>query len=268
MMWASGQEQCMAPIYEVIAGKLRGAIDEGVHAHLPGDQLPTMAEVAAEYGTTTTTVQKAFDILRTEGRIARRGTRYVVRGPVRPLMQHVVPLGPDQRTLDTWASDMLALGRDPETKSEGGLEIPKHQDVPARVAEALNIDGPGQVVVRRSTHLADGVPRELEDAYVPMSIAQGTPLMFPDDSHPAVVAELDRLGIHVSGPSDFLDARPATESEATALGLERRAWVQEITRICYGPDGVPVLAIVIVYGAGSIVRVYDGPVSPPVSPGA
>jgi integrase len=77
--------------YEVIAADLREQIVTG-HLHA-GDQLPTVAELATRYSVAVGTVQRAIDVLRSEGLVdASRGRRSVVVFPARRL-----PAGEDVR---------------------------------------------------------------------------------------------------------------------------------------------------------------------------
>jgi DNA-binding GntR family transcriptional regulator len=55
------------PPYRVVSAALRDRIDAG--EWLPGEQLPTVRDVAAEYGVSVTTVRKALGILQADGLI-------------------------------------------------------------------------------------------------------------------------------------------------------------------------------------------------------
>lgn len=63
--------------YERVAGSLRVAIEEGQLS--PGDQAPTVDQLAAAHGVSAGTAHRALALLKTEGLItARRGSRSVV----------------------------------------------------------------------------------------------------------------------------------------------------------------------------------------------
>lgn len=53
------------PPYRAISAALRGRIESG--EWLPGEQLPTVREIAAEYDVSVTTARKALDVLATAG---------------------------------------------------------------------------------------------------------------------------------------------------------------------------------------------------------
>ena len=66
--------------YEQVAGHLRASILTGDLN--PGDRLPTVADLAAEYGVSKTTVERAIDILKTEHLVvARQGAGTFIREP-------------------------------------------------------------------------------------------------------------------------------------------------------------------------------------------
>ncbi|WP_211212972.1 GntR family transcriptional regulator [Actinopolyspora mortivallis] len=68
--------------YEHLAAELRDAITNGTYS--PGDELPTVTDLAATHGLSAGTVQRAITMLREEGLInVARGRRATVahRGP-------------------------------------------------------------------------------------------------------------------------------------------------------------------------------------------
>ncbi len=67
----------------VIAGKLRGAIEDGTYGH--GQRLPAERDLAAYFGASRTTVREALRRLETDGLIMRRvGSGTFVHWPSRP----------------------------------------------------------------------------------------------------------------------------------------------------------------------------------------
>ena len=77
----AAQREARGP-YEIIAAELREQIAAGqLHA---GDQLPTIADLAASHRVAVGTAHRALDLLRSEGLVeASRGRRATVRGPLR-----------------------------------------------------------------------------------------------------------------------------------------------------------------------------------------
>lgn len=70
--------------YEKVAAALREEITSGRRA--PGDNLPTVVELAAAYGISTGTAQRAVTLLRDEGFVSvARGKRAVVTPDPEPI---------------------------------------------------------------------------------------------------------------------------------------------------------------------------------------
>ena|SRR6266566_3347600 len=69
------------PAYQRVADDLRKAIAAGTY--VPGDQLPTLAELTAKYGLATVTVRDAIKELIREGLVVSRQGKgaYVLRQP-------------------------------------------------------------------------------------------------------------------------------------------------------------------------------------------
>lgn len=241
-------------IREEIAGKLRAAIAEGRKGFRPGDPLPAMKDVPDVLGIPAAagTVQRVYEELSSEGLIVREGRGYVVRGPVAPLQQ--IAFGPIGHAGAAWAEDMLAIGRRAGTDLLG-VTYPSR--IPAPVVEAFDITGDpaGQVVLRHHLNRVDGQPKQIEDIYIPASIAQGTNLTKPTDID--LTAEFRLQDIELEAPREMVTARSATDEEAAALNLTRRTTVQEIIRLdVVADDSVPMVTVLI-YAAGSIVRRYQ-----------
>jgi DNA-binding GntR family transcriptional regulator len=67
------------PPYLVIAADLRAAIESGQYR--PGDALPSINQLAQEYGVAKTTAQKALRVLKDEGlAVGRHGWGTIVTG--------------------------------------------------------------------------------------------------------------------------------------------------------------------------------------------
>jgi len=69
------------PAYQRVADELRHAIASGKYA--PGDQLPTLAELAEQHGIAVMTVRESIKILVTEGLVVSRQGKgvFVLRTP-------------------------------------------------------------------------------------------------------------------------------------------------------------------------------------------
>ncbi|GAB2480972.1 GntR family transcriptional regulator [Nocardiopsis aegyptia] len=110
-------------------------------------------------------------------------------------------------------------------------------DAPTDVAEAL--DGQDRVVTRRRVMLFDDVPVELTDSYYPLSVASGTPLEEKRKVRGGAPTLLAELGYAAHEVVEDVCARPATDDEATALGLPVGSPVLVLLRTTHAADGSP-----------------------------
>jgi GntR family transcriptional regulator len=173
--------------YEEVAADLRRRIDEG--EFVPGDTLPTTADLMERYGYSKETVRAAVDVLAKEGLvrvIKRRGTvvqdrtvgrRRIARSTTvmrDPLRGYVFP----------------AASRPDEPWEVHGQPKRMFAPIPAGVAERLGV-GPGVEVMRRRrvTSPAGEPPFQIADAWI----------------HPDVLAEAPQAGEIGTGPGGYLD---------------------------------------------------------------
>jgi 8-oxo-dGTP pyrophosphatase MutT (NUDIX family) len=174
--------------YQEIAARMRDRIVAG--RWLPGDRLPTLAELQAEYGRSKNTIVRALAILQAEGRVVTRGKSHYVQeaGPLpepaaRPEHQPVVaavvtshlgvlgsrrndrtpPWGFIAGEIEPGESQVDAAIR--EVKEETGLDVRAgHQEIGRRVHPAT-----GRTMIYlactpvRSTDAVVGDPEELAE---------------------------------------------------------------------------------------------------------
>lgn len=214
---AEGKE---APLYRELAQTLRNRIVSG---DLPaGALLPTEFELAAEHRVSRSTVRLALKLLNNEGLVSagrgrsgrrvRDGRRLAFRGSVSESMDRA-----DKRSVtgvDAWVADVKEDGREPSQTITVNIvnaseEIAKRLDVP--VGEP--------VVARRRTRMVDGDPHNTADTYYPMDIADGTPIMKPNDVTQGIIALMRELGYVQVRYVDELVCRMPTPEESNALDI-------------------------------------------------
>jgi GntR family transcriptional regulator len=235
------------PIYEEIAAEFRAAIERGDYQ--PGQQMPTLVEAAAARGVNKFTVRDAYTRLTEEGLlIQRERVGYFVRGGGRRLP--VRAWRDVNERLDTWSVDMANHGHEPETTIEVIVRRP-----PARVADLLGSDC--TAVVRRVQYFMGGKLAQTAELYVVRALAEGTPLMEPDDIQPTVYdlfASLDRAVVE---ETDAVTSRPASSVERAAYALPVPAVIQEIHRVGLDATGAPVFAQVVTQPGEDYELVYS-----------
>ena len=128
------------PKHRQIADELRGQINRGELA--PGAQLPSEAELGAEYGASRTTVRAALGTLTNEGLIASeagrgsfvRQRRHLVYRPQEDFQPR--PASPE---MDAFMTARLEEGRVPSQTIDVAIVTPPHD-----VAERLKLAGDAQ----------------------------------------------------------------------------------------------------------------------------
>lgn len=205
--------------YELIAEEIRTKIRDG--ELVEGERLPSIRELAPQYGAATATVRHALTWLREEGyiRTSPRGTFVADNPPVAPSSQ-------DRLTCARRTGSILAKG---ETKrvTDASLVVP-----PLYVAELFDLD-PGDQVVRRQFVTGKGSRRlGFAVSWYPAQFSAMIPDLLstnPSKADSAVKLITEATGRKVKYGRDSMHGRAADEREANFLGL---------------PVGAPILALV------------------------
>jgi GntR family transcriptional regulator len=114
------------------------------------------------------------------------------------------------------------------------------------------------VVVRRRVRKVDGEPHNLADTYYPMDIAEGTPIMYPDDVKPGVNALLRDMGYEQVRFVDELEWRMPTPAETDQLEIPVGVPVLIHTRTGFTIDR-PVRVVVTTWPGDRARMVYELP---------
>ena len=166
------------PEYMQVADAIRRAIEAGEWA--PGSLIPPEPELAARYGTTRATVNRALSVLRAEGLVRPkqgRGTTVrelpvLHRDAARRQRREVREEG---HARDAFEGELRALGY--TARSDVTVtEVP----APAAVAELLGVDEGAMVLARRREMYANDLPVQMATSYIPLDIAAGTPIAETD----------------------------------------------------------------------------------------
>jgi GntR family transcriptional regulator len=213
-----------------LADLLRQGIESGEYP--AGSTLPSEPELAARYGVTRQTVNRAEQILRAEGLIrVERGRGTIVR-PI-PVIQRqaATRYKKEQRERDggrgAFYAEITAMGLEPETVTEISREIP-----PPDVAAVLEVNPDAEsVVVRRRKMYASGEPVQLAPSYIPADIANGTALAELDSGPGGIISRFAELGYPQDRITEKVRIRRCTPEEADFLRLEDSQFVAEIFHV-------------------------------------
>jgi DNA-binding GntR family transcriptional regulator len=215
--------------YQSLAQLLRDAINQGEFAN--GRQLPTEAELVADYGVSRQTVRRALQELVAEGLVSR------VRG--RGTFAVSAASGQYLRSVGS-VEDLLALSVDSVMEIVRPLQ--RRADVVA--AGRLRADS-DQVMTGLFRRLHDDMPFSVTEIYLPLAVGQRitqagallsageilprTVISFVDETNPEPIA-----GAHQS-----ITATAVPEHLAELLGCRPNAPVLRIDRLYFDAHGQP-----------------------------
>jgi len=222
-----------------LADILREAITRGEYG--PGAALPSEPELAARYGVSRPTVNRAILILRNEGLVhVERGRGTFVREvpPIprfanRRYTRAARERGQARGAFDT---EIRQLGFEPSSD----LVLVGEIAPPTMIAEALQLSSGKSVLVRKRHMFASQTPVQLATSYVPWSIAQGTQLEQKDTGPGGTYSRLAELGHAPSRFTETLRARTPSDEESAFLRLTEGQLVIEILHIAWDAKDKPV----------------------------
>ncbi|HEY9411756.1 MAG TPA: GntR family transcriptional regulator [Jiangellaceae bacterium] len=205
---------------EIYAGRLR-----------PGDTVPSVRELAAEYGVSRNTADKALSALRSEGvvvAIVGVGTQ-------------VADQAPTVQTGGTRIRRMLSTGRSTRVGERSEILSSELTAAPDDVAVALNIEAGSPVVRRRRRFLDEYGVAAISTSWLAGSLADVAPeLLSPKSIEGGTIGAVSRATGRQPAPGlDTAKARLATEEDAEALGLDLPSAVLVVETRLSDEDGVP-----------------------------
>ncbi|MGW2055556.1 GntR family transcriptional regulator [Streptomyces sp. NPDC001840] len=245
------------PPYLRIADVLRQRIAD--QEWMPGDRLPSRAQLAEECGVGENVIRRAQELLISLGVLeGRTGSGTYVAEP-RERLRLVRSQYREQRGGSPFRADMGSLGKRGTWESRTDAKIP----APADIAARLGISE-GDLCVRTAYEfLVDGKPAQLSTSWEPYDLTAGTLVVLPEGGPHAGAGVVDRMaeiGITVSHAVEQPEPGQANAEEATLLGVQRGALITRIRRTYYSDDARPVETADIVIPAATCEIVYEVPV--------
>lgn len=235
----------MAKAYERIADELRAQIRGGLL--VPGDRLPSEADLIRSTGRSGPTVQQALRVLQAEGLIERQhGRGTFVRRP-RLMVQRT-------NARHQWEKDRA---RAPErqrsatgaTEHDTGLKADdlvfhaayREIEAPPEIAATLDVEEGTALVERtyRTRYSAERSPFGLVTSYLIRDLVEGNPDLLDEAKEPwpgGTSNQLRTVGIEVDRVEERVTARPPTVEEAAELGLPPGTSVLVLRKILYDTD--------------------------------
>jgi len=253
------------PLYRQIADQLRRMIESGELQ--AGMQVPTEDQLMATHHASRNTVRGALKELTTRGLVQTlHGKGTFVSERVQPI---VITLTSDPETGRgggegrVYTAEVEASGRYPEM-SDPEVTLIK---AGSAVANALQIQEGGWVIVRHQNGYVDSLPWSQQTSYYPRSLEVRAPrLTTEEDFDEGVVAYLAALGIEQDGYQDAIDWRSPDEAETIYFDLPADGHIQvvEIRRVTFDQNETRVRLTVTVYRADRnrfVINVGNVPLS-------
>lgn len=209
------------PLYVQAAGQIRLKIEKG--DWLPGQQLPVIEALQAEFGLSRATIREALEVLESEGLIERfRGRGTFVRSHLPERRSHVLPTRWDEliRGLKTIKPELVA----PISEEDGAFL----RDVQAGSAVGL-------YVRFQRVHSRGSEPYCLIDIHLRKDVFAADSERFQRD--PVVLVLVERHGELAAAARQRVTFSIADERTASALGIALGAPVVEILRTITDADG-------------------------------
>jgi GntR family transcriptional regulator len=218
-------------VYRQIADNLRASIES--RELPPSAQLPSESSLVTEYGVSRVTARRALSVLVTDGLVtAEHGRGWFVRRqpPVRRL-----------------SSDRFARRREGKAAFTVDMEANNRSfvvdviyvgkgSVPAEIAERLSLAPGAEAIVRRRRYLTEGQPIEYATSYIPLDIAEGTPIAEPNSGPGGIYARMEDQGYIFERYEEEVTARMPSEEEARVLALPAASPVLHLVRTAVASD--------------------------------
>ena len=131
---------------------------------------------------------------------------------------------------------------------------------PPQAASRLSLPDGGEVAIRRRRYLAEGQPIEYATSYIPLDIADGTPILEPNSGSGGIYARMEERGFLFERYEEEVTARMPTEEETRALALPAASPVLHLVRTAFA-SGRSVEVCDTVMDAAAFVLFYTLPAS-------
>lgn len=232
-------------VQDQIASYLRERILDGEIE--PDGQLPSSRELLAQFGAAAQTIKNAMSTLEAEGLVyTRRGAGvFARRHPQRTMTPAEYKQPPTDGSKYQWITAANSKGLDGRSELLDVTEV----EPPALVRQAFMLAKGETALLRRQVlYLApqDGdqeeQPCELVEVYIPLNLAEGTPIM----ERRRIKGGTGRVLLEAGFPSlrcvDKVTARWPTPQQQKALKLPTKLPVLRQFRVTYSVDDRPIQA--------------------------
>lgn len=236
------EEESVWPVQDQIAAYLRDGILNGDFP--PGKPLPSSRKLNEQFGAAAQTIKNAVSILEKEDLVfTRRGAGIYVREHRQRTMTPAEYKNPpaDGGTYQ-WITAAERKG------FAGRSELLNVEEVipPRLVREAFNLGDNVSAILRRQVMHLNDEPCELVEVYIPLDLAQGTPIADRRRIKGGVGRVLSEAGLPPLRCVDKVAARWPTPQQQKALKMPTKLPVLRQFRVTYSVDDRPIQAEVMI----------------------
>ncbi|SNR97204.1 transcriptional regulator, GntR family [Haloechinothrix alba] len=227
--------------YRHVADDLREAIARG--SYQAGETLPSQPELARRYGLNQTSISRAIALLESEGLIRTEHGRgsYVLDFPTVKRVRHIPPKGNGSGS--SFAESLHKAGMEPRTELvQAEIVTP-----PTEVAKHLGLSEGEQALIRKRHMYADERAVQIAASYIPLDVAGGPEIAFPDTGPTGLYQRLAERGYRVVRFVEEIESRRPTEEEADFFSISPAYHVLEVVRFALDHTGRPLDVVVNVF---------------------
>lgn len=245
--------------YQEIADELRRKILDG--RYRPAEMLPSLAEIAEQYGTTQNTAARAIDVLRHEGLAHTEPQRGTFVRPTLPARR--VAMSRYRGDAEQAAGD---LPRSTPFTRDLGIDWSEQETtatidrVPAagEAAELMQVPPGTELLRRRLLFAVRGFPQQVSTSVFLAAPFRGTPVEDPErEPWPGgSIAQLATIGVEVTAVEERVRSRMPTPDERRELRIPDGVPVLTVTRVMFSGDRPVEAAVDIVIPADRVELWY------------
>jgi GntR family transcriptional regulator len=233
------KENTGIPLYIQVVGELSAKIAGG--EYLPGQRIPTEAQLCREFGVSRITIRQAIRKLVAEHALYAKQGKGTFVNPVK--IKRRLP------RLYSFSEDMRELGFEPSSKILEQAVAPADDEI----AGLLALPESDRLVSRIArVRMANNVPILIERSFVPHYICPD--LLEQSYDHTSLYRTLtEKYRIELESAEEVYEVRLLTPAEAKELGCKRGQPAFAIQRLALRKDGRPV-ELTRSVGRGDLLR--------------
>ncbi|CAI7975636.1 GntR family transcriptional regulator [Frankia sp. Hr75.2] len=224
------------PKYQQLAAILRRKIQNGELS--PGQQLPSEAELIAQYRTGRSTIRRAIGTLRNEGLLVSEQGRGVFVPSERPIVYEANKFGSRRVRLSSGTDSFTTLVEGQGIQKSHQVVTCEVIDADDEIASLLGLDGADtRVLARRRVMWVNDRPSMIGDSFYPLAFVENSRLPDPADIPEGDDQELEDVGHVAKLYHDLTTFRMPTPEEVSTLDIPPGTPVARTTRTSIEASG-------------------------------